>query len=89
MKNKIILVAGDPNSINSEIILKCWQKLKNEIKKKIYLIGSHELIIKQALKLNYAVNTIKVSDIDQDTKKKGLKIINIDLKAMTIFRDKF
>ena len=34
MKNKIILVAGDPNSINSEIILKCWQKLKNEIKKK-------------------------------------------------------
>ena len=27
MKNKIIILTGDPNSINSEIIAKSWQKL--------------------------------------------------------------
>ena len=30
---KIILVTGDPNSINSEIIFKCWKNLSNKIKK--------------------------------------------------------
>ena len=27
MKKKIIIISGDPNSINSEIILKTWKKL--------------------------------------------------------------
>jgi len=31
---KILIVAGDPNSINSEIIFKSWRKLNNSIKKK-------------------------------------------------------
>ena len=26
---KIIIVSGDPNSINSELIYKCWKKLAN------------------------------------------------------------
>ena len=34
IKNKIIILSGDPNSINSEIIYKCWKKLPSEIKKK-------------------------------------------------------
>ena len=29
MKKKIINVSGDPNSINSELIYKCWKKLAN------------------------------------------------------------
>ena len=33
-KNKIVLIAGDPNSINSEIIFKTWKKINNNIKKK-------------------------------------------------------
>ena len=31
---KIILVSGDPNSINSEIIGKSWKKISNSLKKK-------------------------------------------------------
>ena len=38
MKNKIIIVGGDPNSINSEIIFKSLKKINKSIKKKIYLI---------------------------------------------------
>ena len=30
---KIILISGDPNSVNSEIIFKAWKKISNKIKK--------------------------------------------------------
>ena len=40
MSNKIIIIAGDPNSINSEIIYKTWKKIDNKIKKKLYLIAN-------------------------------------------------
>ena len=32
--NKIIIIAGDPNSINTEIIYKTWKNLNKDIKKK-------------------------------------------------------
>ena len=34
MKNKIIIISGDPNSINSEIIYKSWKRIDNSLKKK-------------------------------------------------------
>ena len=34
MKRKIIIFTGDPNSINSEIIHKTWNKLDKKLKKK-------------------------------------------------------
>ena len=34
MNKKILIVSGDPNSINSEIIHKVWRKLDISIKKK-------------------------------------------------------
>ena len=36
MKKKILLVGGDPISVNSEIIFKVWKKL-NHVKKKYLL----------------------------------------------------
>ena len=53
MMKKIILVFGDPNSINSELIFKSWNKLNFKIRKRIYLIGNYNLISKQLKKLNY------------------------------------
>ena len=44
MKNKIIIVGGDPNSINSELIFKSWMKINNSLKKNIYLISNYKLI---------------------------------------------
>ena len=35
MKNFIAIIAGEPNSVNSEIIVKAWKKIK---RKKIYLL---------------------------------------------------
>ena len=34
MKNKILIITGDPKSINSEIIIKTLKKIPRRIKKK-------------------------------------------------------
>ena len=44
---KIVILSGDPNSINSELIYKVWKKINKSIKKKIYLISNYDLLSKQ------------------------------------------
>ena len=67
MKKKIIIVAGDPNSINSEIISKTWRAVNTSIKRKIYLIGNFNLINKQFNKLKRKVSIIKVKQLEDMT----------------------
>ena len=83
MNKKIILVAGDPNSINSEIIFKTWKKLNNNIRKKIYLIGNYKLINEQFKKLNFRIKTVKVDNIKIISE--NLKIIDIPIKFKNPF----
>ena len=85
MKNKIILISGDPNSVNSEIIFKCFKKLNSSIKKKIYLISNYDLLKKQFKKLNYSIKIEKVKNISENTKKNKLKILNVDLNFKNPF----
>ena len=54
MKNKIILVTGDPNSINSEIIYKSWRTLNSSVKKR-------KLYIDFAEKHDYSVRCIHLT----------------------------
>ena len=84
MSKKIIIVSGDPNSINSEIIFKSWKKIRNAYKKKIYFISNIKILKKQFKRLNYRIKLKEVKNIDDD-KTTALKIINIDLK----FKDPF
>jgi len=53
MKKKIIIIGGDPNSINSEIIYKSWKNLNSKTKKNIYIISNYELIKSQFKRLGY------------------------------------
>ena len=85
MKRKIIIVSGDPLSVNSEIIFKSWKKLSSKTKKSIYLISNYNLMKKQFDKLNYSIKMIKVKDIDENYSDTKLKIININCK----FNDPF
>ena len=85
MKKKIILVFGDPNSINSEIIFKTWKKISTSLKKKIYIIGNFELIESQFKKLNYSLNCVLVKNIYEKQNNKNLKIININLNFSNPF----
>ena len=85
MKNKILLVGGEPNSINSEIIYKSLKKKSSKFKERIYLISNYELIKKQFALLKFREKLIKVKNPYEIIKTKGLKIIDIDLK----FNDPF
>ena len=85
MKKKIILLSGDPNSINSEIIYKSLKNLPASIKKKIYLITNFNLIKKQFKILNYSIRLVQVKDINENISGDALKVININLD----FKDPF
>ena len=79
MKKKIIILAGDPNSINSEIIYKSWKKLNNSIKKRIYIISNYSLLQSQFKKLNYRIKLEKVRKFNEDNNNNKLKILDINL----------
>ena len=64
MNNKILIIAGDPNSINSEIIYKAWKKIDNKVKKKLYLISNYNLICKQFRKLKYKTQVFVFNEED-------------------------
>ena len=85
MKKKIIIVFGDPNSINSEIIFKSWKKLDMSVKKRIYLVGNYNLILDQFKKLNYKINCTLVDSIYEKHSSDSLKIININVKFKSPF----
>ena len=76
---KIIILSGDPNSINSEIIFKSWKKIGKSLKKRIYLISNYKLIKNQFKKLGYSIKVQQVKNTDESSKNDSLKIINIDL----------
>lgn len=76
---KIILVSGDPNSINSEIIYKSWMNISNQIKKKIILISNYRLLRDQFKKLNFKIKLTRIKNISDFQDDKSLKILNVDL----------
>ena len=82
---KIILVSGDPNSINSEILFKSWKKISKSLKKKIYLISNYNLILDQSKKLNHSLKIIKVKDINDKKNEFSLKILDVKLKYKNPF----
>jgi 4-hydroxythreonine-4-phosphate dehydrogenase len=89
MKKKIIIITGDPNSINSEIIYKSWSKLNHSIKKRIYLISNYNLLKRQFQKLKFKNKLIVVENIYQKTDSTEFKIINVPLKFNNPFKIKF
>ncbi len=78
MKKKIIIIAGDPNSINSEIISKVWREINSSVKKKLYLIANFNLINKQFKKIKSRIPIIKIKQISDNSIKKKLKIKKIN-----------
>ena len=70
MNKSIAIIAGEPNSISSEIIFKSW-KLRNQfIHRPLFVIGSIRLLNSQKKKLKYQ---IKIKKIDAKFKINDLK----------------
>ena len=86
MKNRIILVSGDPNSINSEIIYKSWKRLKKSLKKRIFVISNTRLLTQQFKKLKYPMKVVEIKDINQRIKGNSLKVLNVDVAFKNPFK---
>ena len=88
MKNKFIsIIAGEPNSISSEIIFKSWINRKKYFHKPFFVIGSFNLLNLQKKKLNYKIK-LKQIDIDfkiKDLNSNELPIYNVDYKQNKAF----
>ena len=82
---KIVVISGDPNSINSEIIYKSWKKLNKSLRNKLFIIANYELLKKQFKYLNYPIKLKKVLNLNGTSNKNQLKIIDIRVK----FKDPF
>ena len=88
MKKKIIIIGGDPQSINSEIIFKTWKKISLQNRKNIFLVCNFDLLNKQFKALGYKIKLKKVNSLlDNDSDK--LKIIDVNLKFKNCFKIPF
>ena len=83
MNNLIAIIAGDPNSINSEIITKAWKKRKKF--ENIFIIGSYSILKKQIIKLGFKIPLIKINKIEDFKKGKKLSVLNIPLNFKSVY----
>ena len=85
--NVILIVLGEPNSTFSEILFKYFKsfKFKNN-KKKLILIGSKELLLKQMEKLNYRFHINQIDDVKY-SKVKLINLINVEYSFKKAFSE--
>ena len=85
MKNLICILAGEPNSINSELIGKIWMKKYLFKKSNFFILGNYQLIKKQLKKININIKIKKILNIEKKDFKKKLLILDVPLN----FNDPF
>ena len=90
MKNKnILIIAGEPYSIFSEIFFKTLKKKQiQNMKNPIILIGSKEILFKQMIRLNYnfKIKEIFFKDINKlKINNKKINILNVNFNFKKIF----
>ena len=80
MNKKIIIVGGDPNSINSEIIYKVWKKLNYSTRKNLYFIANYNLFLIKFKKIGIKLQVDKVTNLNDKLLTNNLNIIDIPIK---------
>tara|TARA_B100001996_G_scaffold14221_1_gene11869 strand:- start:1446 stop:2420 length:975 start_codon:yes stop_codon:yes gene_type:complete len=86
MKSLVCIIAGEPNSINSELIGKIWKKRNNFKNLNIFIIGSYSLIKKQFKQIGIRINIKKISSIKKQNFKRDLLVYDIPLKFKNPFK---
>ena len=87
MTKAIAIIAGEPNSISSEIIFKSWKLRKQYVHKPLIIIGSIQLLNLQKKKLKYH---IKIKEIKNNFNLKSLNkgelpVYNVEYKQKKPF----
>ena len=69
MKKPIAIIAGEPNSVSSEIIFKSWELRNSFLHKPFFIVGSVKLLNLQKKKLK---NKIKIKKLNKNFNLKDL-----------------
>lgn len=77
MTKPIAIIAGEPNSISSEIIFKSWKNRKSYLHKPFIIVGSVDLLKLQNKKLKY---NVKIKEVD-----KNFKLENYNKNELLVF----
>jgi 4-hydroxythreonine-4-phosphate dehydrogenase len=86
MKNLIAITAGEPESINSEIIAKTWNKI--QFKNKLLVIGNYNLLKNQFKKLNFKLPLHLIREL-KDFRKEKLNILDVKFSNNSISKKKY
>ena len=88
MTKPIAIIAGEPNSISSEIIFKSWKSRKQYIHKPLMVIGSIKLlnIQKKKLKHHIRIKKIKSNFSTKDLKGNELPVLDVDYEQKKPFQ---
>ena len=88
MNKPIAIIAGEPNSISSEIIFKSWKLRKRYIHKPLMVIGSIQLLNLQKKKLKYHIRIKKInSNFNmKDLNGNELPVYNVEYKQKKPFQ---
>ncbi len=85
MKNLVAIIAGDPNSINSELIAKAWNRRNNFKKLNIFVIGNYSLLKSQLKKVKINLNLEKINSIEGKKFRKKLLIYDVKVKSKSVY----
>jgi len=88
MNKNIAIIAGEPRSINSEIIAKSWKLIKKNQKKNIFVIGNFVLLKKQLNILKIKIPIKKINNINTKSSTKYLKIFDVPFRFEKPFEKK-
>jgi len=80
MNKSIAIIAGEPNSISSEIIFKSWKLRNHFIHKPLFIIGSIRLLNLQKKKLKYKIKIKKINNEFKINDLKGEELPVYDIK---------
>ncbi len=86
MKKLVAIIAGDPESINSEIIAKTWFKRGKFKNLNIFVIGNYNLIKRQLISLNLKIKINKITSLNDNNIGKKLSIYDIPLSFKNPFK---
>jgi len=87
MKKTLAVIAGEPNSISSEIIFKCWKLKRKFNHHNFFVIGNINILNKQKKKLKYNIPIKKINfkfDVS-DLNKNYLPVFNIKYQQKRAF----
>ena len=88
MTKAIAIIAGEPNSISSEIIFKSWKLRKKFMHRPFIVIGSIELLNLQQKKLKYHIRLQKIKNnfSKKDLNRNILPVYDVEYKQKKPFQ---